>query len=60
MVINSKEVLEELLNNDINAREEWNLTFKLKNDPRITKIGGFLRRTSTDELPQLFNVLKGK
>ena len=55
-----KEVLEELLNNDINARKEWNLTFKLKNDPRITKIDGFLRRTSPDELPQLFNVLKGE
>lgn len=60
MVINSKEVLEDLLNKDIAAREEWNATFKLKNDPRITKIGGFLRRTSLDELPQLFNVLKGE
>ncbi|WP_218792630.1 sugar transferase, partial [Klebsiella pneumoniae] len=41
-------------------KEEWDATFKLKNDPRITKIGSFLRRTSLDELPQLFNVLKGE
>jgi len=58
MVINSKEVLENLLANDAAAKQEWDA--KLKNDPRITKIGGFLRRTSLDELPQLFNVLKGE
>ncbi len=60
MVTNSKEVLEELLATDLAAKQEWDLTFKLKNDPRVTKIGGFLRRTSLDELPQLFNVLKGE
>lgn len=60
MVVNSKDVLEQLLATDVDARKEWDATFKLKNDPRITKIGGFLRRTSLDELPQLFNVLKGE
>ncbi|MGX2951396.1 undecaprenyl-phosphate galactose phosphotransferase WbaP [Ursidibacter sp. B-7004-1] len=60
MVINSKEVLEELLAKDPGARAEWEKDFKLKNDPRITKIGAFIRKTSLDELPQLFNVLKGE
>lgn len=60
MVINSKEVLDTLLLNDTEAKKEWDETFKLKNDPRITKIGALLRRTSLDELPQLFNVLKGE
>lgn len=60
MVVNSSEVLEQLLASDPAAKSEWDDTFKLKNDPRITRIGGFLRRTSLDELPQLFNVLKGE
>ncbi|HDT6510888.1 TPA: undecaprenyl-phosphate galactose phosphotransferase WbaP [Klebsiella aerogenes] len=60
MVVNSKEVLDELLASDPDSKAEWDATFKLKNDPRVTKIGHFLRRTSLDELPQLFNVLKGE
>lgn len=60
MSVNSQELLADLLRKDPEARVEWNETFKLKNDPRITKIGHLLRRTSMDELPQLFNVLKGE
>lgn len=60
MVVNSAEVLENVLRCDPIAKAEWDASFKLKNDPRITRIGDFLRRTSLDELPQLFNVLKGE
>jgi len=60
MVVNSKEVLDDLLARDQKAREEYDKYYKLKEDPRITKVGAFLRKTSIDELPQLINVLRGE
>jgi len=59
MFSDSKERLEKLLESDPAIREEWEKNFKLKNDPRVTKIGKFIRESSLDELPQIFNVLKG-
>jgi Undecaprenyl-phosphate galactose phosphotransferase WbaP len=54
------ERLKTILENDEDAKKEYEATFKLKNDPRITKVGEFLRKTSLDELPQIFNVIKGE
>lgn len=59
MVPDADTKLVELLEKDENAREEYKLNKKLKNDPRVTRVGKFLRSTSIDELPQLINVLKG-
>jgi len=60
MFSDSKERLEELLASDPEIKKEWETNYKLKNDPRVTKIGNFIRKTSLDELPQIFNVLKGE
>lgn len=56
MVYNAEELLDELQH----LNEQTGPVFKIKDDPRITKVGKFIRKTSIDELPQLFNVLKGE
>lgn len=59
MVPNADEILDEMLSSDVGVKKEWDRAYKLKNDPRITKFGVFLRRFSIDEIPQFWNVIRG-
>lgn len=59
MIPNADDYLKEYLKNNKEAAKEYKINKKLKNDPRVTKIGKFLRDTSIDELPQMINIFKG-
>jgi undecaprenyl-phosphate galactose phosphotransferase len=59
MIVGADKVLDDFIGNDTELRKQWDADHKLKNDPRITRVGKFLRSTSLDEVPQLWNVLRG-
>ena len=60
MIINADEVLEDYLQENEDARKEYSINKKLKDDPRVTKVGKFIRKTSIDEFPQFINVFLGE
>ena len=60
MVPNAEAVLQQRLASDPQLRAEWERNYKLRHDPRVTRVGRLLRRSSLDELPQLINVLRGE
>ena len=60
MVSNADEILESILKEDGELAKEYKINKKMHNDPRITKVGNFIRKTSIDELPQLINILAGE
>lgn len=60
MVSDADQILQKYLDNNPEARDEWEKNHKLKHDPRVTRVGEFLRTSSLDELPQLLNVIRGE
>ncbi len=60
MIYNAEQELSTFLEQQPALKEEWQQNFKLKNDPRVTRIGSLLRRTSLDEFPQIWNILRGE